>query len=281
MFGFNNIKNNDKIIVGDIVKNINKFINNIKTYNKYAIRSAKAELKSEVSDSYLNWLWWIIEPLCFMLIYTFVFGVIFKNNTPYFASFVFIGLTAWEFFNRMISGSVKLIINNRDLVTKVYLPKYILLLSKSYTYLFKMGISLLITLGLMLFQGVAFSWHIIFIIPILFVLYILSFGVGMILMNYGVIFNDLGNLTKIGLRMVFYLSGVFYNIRERLNGTLQYLLLRGNPAAFCMDELRKVLLENRIPSFEGLCFWFIVGLILCLFGINSIHKNENSYAKVI
>ena len=61
-------------------------------------------------------------------------GYVFKNNTPHFASFVFVGLTAWEFFNRMISGSVKLIINNRDLVTKVYIPKYILLLSKSFTY---------------------------------------------------------------------------------------------------------------------------------------------------
>ena len=70
-----------------------KFFNNIKKYYKYAIRSAKAELKSEVADSYLNWLWWIIEPLCFMLIYVFVFGYIFKHREPYFASFIYIGLT--------------------------------------------------------------------------------------------------------------------------------------------------------------------------------------------
>ena len=109
-----------------------KFFYNIKKYYRYAIRSAKAELKSEVADSYINWLWWIIEPLCFMLIYTFVFDYVFVNNEPYFASFVFVGLTAWTFFNRMVSGSVKLITNNRDLVTKVYIPKYILLLSKSF-----------------------------------------------------------------------------------------------------------------------------------------------------
>ena len=46
-----------------------------------------------------------------MLIYTFVFGFVFKNSEPYFASFIFIGLTCWEFFNRMLTGSVKLIIN--------------------------------------------------------------------------------------------------------------------------------------------------------------------------
>lgn len=263
------------------MRNIKLFLENIKKYNKYAIRSAIAELKSEVADSHLNWLWWIIEPLCFMLIYTFIFSVVFTNNTPYFASFVFIGLSAWEFFNRMISGSVKLITNNRGLVTKVYIPKYILLLSKSYTYLFKMFISLVIAFILMAFQGVPITLYIFFIIPIIIILYILSFGIGMILMHYGVLFNDLANLTKIGLRMIFYLSGIFYNIRERLDGTLQFVLLRANPIAFCMDELRKVMLEAQLPSFEGLLFWLAIGIIICIIGIRIIHKNENSYAKVI
>lgn len=263
---------------------MSKFFYNLKKYYKYAIRAAKAELKSEVADSYLNWLWWIIEPFCFMLIYTFVFGMIFPNNTPFFASFVFVGQTAWEFFNRMVNGSVKLIINNRDLVTKVYIPKYILLLSKSFTYLFKMCISLAITFGLMLYQGVPLSWHILLFIPIFLVLYIISFGIGMILMHFGVTLNDLGNLTNIGLRMLFYLSGIFYNITERLgkrNPTLCFFLLRANPVAFCMNELRKCMLYNKLPSFEGLAFWLVIGIILCAFGAHVIHKNENSYAKVI
>lgn len=258
-----------------------KFINNIKKYYKYAIYSAKAELKSEVADSYLNWLWWIIEPLCFMLIYTFIFGYVFKNNQPYFASFVFIGLTAWNFFNRMISGSVKLIVNNRDLVTKVYIPKYILLLSKSFTYLFKMGISLLIAFALMIFQQVPFTWHILLFIPVVIVLYLISFGIGMILMNLGVFLNDLYNLVNIGLKMVFYLSGVFYNIKTRLNGTLGFVLLRANPIAFIMNELRKVLINGQMFSISGLLFWFVIGIVLCMIGIHTIHKNENSYAKVI
>ena len=258
-----------------------KFLNNIRKYFKYAVYAAKAELKSEVADSYLNWLWWVVEPFCFMLIYTFVFGVVFKNNTPYFASFVFIGLTIWDFFNRMINGSVKLITSNRDLVTKVYIPKYILLLSKSFTYLFKMGISVLITFVLMIFQGVPFTWNILFMVPIFIVVYIFTFGVGMILMHYGVTLNDLGNLTNIALRMIFYLSGVFYNINERLQGSIKYLLLRVNPIAFCMNELRKVLLQGKFPSFEGLGIWLLISIGLCLIGINLIHKNENSYAKVI
>lgn len=257
------------------------FFKNLKKYYKYAIRSAKAELKSEVADSRLNWLWWVIEPLAFMLIYTFVFGVIFNNKTPYFASFVMIGVAAWDFFNRMINVSSKLIINNRDLVTKVYLPKYILLFSKSLTYIFKLGISLCLAFILMIIQGVPFSWTYILIIPILFVLYVICFGIGMILMNYGVTLNDLGNLTNIGLKMMFYLSGVFFNINEKLGGTAAFVLLKVNPIAFCINELRNVTVFSTLPSIIGLLVWLAIGTILCWIGVHVIHKNENSYAKVI
>lgn len=257
------------------------FFKNLKKYKKYAIRSAKAELKSEVADSRLNWLWWIIEPFCFMIIYTFVFGVVFPNNEPYFASFVMVGLACWDFFNRMILGSVKLITSNRDLVTKVYLPKYILLLSKSFTYLFKMMISLCLAFGLMVFQGVPFSWTFLLIIPVIVILYIISFGLGIILMHYGVTLNDLSNLTNIALKMVFYISGIFYNIKSRLGGTLGFILLRANPVAFCMNEARKVTVYGELPSFEGLIFWLVIGIVLCMIGIRLIHKYENSYAKVI
>jgi ABC-type polysaccharide/polyol phosphate export permease len=258
-----------------------KFFQNIRKYYKYAIRSAKAELKSEVADSYLNWLWWVIEPFAFMVIYSFVFGVIFKSNEQYFASFVMVGLAAWDFFNRMITGSVKLITNNRDLVTKVYVPKYILLLAKSFTYLFKFFISLGLAFGLMFYQHVPFTWNMLLIFPVIIVLYIVSFGCGMILMHFGVSFNDLSNLTNIALRMVFYLSGIFYNITKRLKGRLGWVLLRFNPIACMMNELRKATVYGKMISFELIGFWLVIGLILCCFGVHVIHKNENSYAKVI
>lgn len=258
-----------------------KFFENMKKYQKYAVRSAKAELKSEVADSRLNWLWWVIEPLCFMLVYTLVFGVVFQSKEDHFSVFIMFGLTFWDFFNRMMTGSVKLILNNRDLVTKVYLPKYILLYSKSLTYLFKMGISFALTFGLMLVVGAPFTWHIIFLIPVVAVLYILSFGLGMILMHFGVTFDDLFNLTHIGLRMLFYLTGVFYNIKKRIGGTLGFLMLKVNPVACLINEARKVGFYGVMPSYKLMGAWLLCGLILCVIGIHLIHKYENSYAKVI
>ena len=53
---------------------MNRFIKDTKKYWKYTIYAAKSQLKTEVANSYLNWIWWILEPFCFMLIYAFVFG---------------------------------------------------------------------------------------------------------------------------------------------------------------------------------------------------------------
>ena len=57
-----------------------RFINDIKRYYKYSIYSAKAELKSEVAGSYLGWLWWFLEPLCFMFVYAFLVLAVFKTS---------------------------------------------------------------------------------------------------------------------------------------------------------------------------------------------------------
>ena len=45
-----------------------RFRDDMKKYWKYAIYSSKAQLKAEVANSYLNWLWWVLDPLCFMLL---------------------------------------------------------------------------------------------------------------------------------------------------------------------------------------------------------------------
>jgi len=100
-------------------------------------------------------------------------------------------------------------------------------------------------------------------------------------MHFGVYIDDLKNVSNIVLRFVFYLSGIFYNINYRLQGKLKFFLLRANPIAFIMSEMRKVMIYEKNPSFEGLAIWLVIGIVLTIIGIHTIEKNENSYAKVI
>lgn len=258
-----------------------RFICNIKKYFKYAIYSAKADLKAEVAGSHLNWLWWILDPLCFMMIYMFIAGIVFKSTEENFQVFVFIGLTAWDYFNKNITASVKLVSNNKGIVSKIYIPKYILILQKSFVNLFKMGISWVLIFIFMIILKVPFTLNLLYIIPIMIVFYIVTFGICSILLHFGIFVEDLANVTNLGLKLVFYLSGIFYSIKRRVPTKYSGLLLTGNPAAFVIDSFRRVILYNKAPMLLILGMWLGIGLLLTFIGIWIIHRYENSYAKVI
>ena len=120
---------------------VKRFVVDVQKYFRYSLVSAKAELKTEVANSYLNWIWWVLNPLCFMLIYTFIFGYVFKAKEQYFPVFIFIGLTMWDFFNHTLKSSVKIVKRNKSVVSRVYFPKYILIISQILADGFKMLIS--------------------------------------------------------------------------------------------------------------------------------------------
>ena len=258
-----------------------RFIRDIKKYFGFSVVSAKAQLKSEVANSYLNWLWLILDPICFMLIYTFIFGYVFKAKEPYFPIFIFIGLSMWDFFNRMINQSVRIVKTNKPIVSKVYLPKYILVLTKVWVNSFKMMISFAIVILMMIFWRVPFTYKIIYTIPTLLLLLLFTFACSLWLLHYGVFVEDLSNVITIVLRMLFYLTGIFYNVATRIPAPYGELLTRYNPMAFFLECMRNSLLYGKIPHRKLMLAWFVVSIILAGTGIRKIYKNENSYVKVI
>ena len=259
-----------------------RFVKDIKKYKNYIIYATKSELKTEIINSYLGWTWMILEPLAFMFIYMFIAGIIFKSKVEYFPIFVFIGLTIWNFFNKMVVASVKLVTNNRDTVTKVYLPKFVLLFTKMGVNLFKMFISFLIVIVFMVFYKVPITWNVLWFLPITITAVIFTFGVCTFMMHIGVFVEDLTNLTNIALRMLFYMTGVFYDLSTRLhNAVYRALLLDLNPLANIIYNLRNVLIYSSAPVGMWTLIWFFIGVALSILGIKTIYKYENTYVKVM
>lgn len=257
-----------------------RFINDTKKYFRYSVFSAKAQLKAEVADSYLNWIWWILEPFCMMLIYTFIFGRVFNAREPYFPIFVYIGLGMWQFFERTIKQSIRLVKNNKSIVTKVYMPKFILILTRIWINGFKMMVSYGIVVVMMLFYKVPVTWNVLYFIPIILVLFIFTFGCSAFLMHFGVYVADLTNVMNIVLKFLFYLTGIFYNIETKID-EIGPLLAKANPMAFLITSMRRCLIYESTPGRKMLLLWLIVSLVISTFGLIKIYKYENSYVKMI
>lgn len=259
-----------------------RFINDIKKYYKYSLYSAKAYLKEEVASSHLNWLWWLLDPICFMLIYVFIFSVVFPTGRePLFPAFIFLGITIWQFFEKNVSQSVKLVKNNKSIVTKVYIPKFILLIITMLKNGFKMLISFGIVLMMVIFYRVPPSINMLYILLVMLTLFVVTFACGTILMHFGVFVEDLANVVKIVLRLLFYMTGVFYSVSSRIPPPYGWWAVRINPVALILQSGRECLLYNTTPNIKWLIYWLIAGTAVSAFGIHMIYKNENGYAKVV
>lgn len=271
----------DQITLGGLNRYITRFVKDLKKYIPYAVRSAKADLRSEVANAYLDWLWWLIEPVCMMLIYAVIFGAVFKASEPYYTVFIFIGITLWGFFSRNISASVNMVRANKGIITKIYMPKYILYFSKMLVNGFKMLVSMAVILVMMICYRVPPTINILYAVLTLIPFFLFTFGLGTILMHYGVYVNDLGYITGIVLNMLMYLSGTFYSIGTRFPEPYGGIVLQFNPVAFFIATIRDGLLYGISPDWILLGIWSFVSVILIALGVFTIYSNENAYVKVI
>ena len=146
---------------------------------------------------------------------------------------------------------------------------------------FKMLVSFSLVFVMMFHKSIPFTLNILHLIPIVIVLFSITFAISTFLLHFGIFIDDLGNLMKAFMRLLFYMSGIIYSITDRLPVSYAWILLDFNPIAVIADALRTALLYGSCPNYLLLGIWFVVSCIVGYVGIRIIQKHENSYAKVI
>ena len=260
---------------------ITTFFKNISKYREYMVYAAKADLNAEVANSYLNRLWWILEPFCNMLVYVVVFGRVMGSNIERYATFVFSALLMWNFFNHIINYSVKCIRYNRDIVTKIYVPKYVLLLTNMVLNFIKLMFSVLVLVVMLIIFKTPISWAVLWVIPAYMLMLIFSFGLGMIFLHYGVFIDDLGYAVNILLTLLMFLSGIFYDVKTTLMEPLSFIVECCNPMVVFINAMRNALLYQEVTNVPIVIAWMLISVLMSYIGIHIVNKNENGYVKVI
>ena len=149
---------------------------------------------------------------------------------------------------------------------------------------YKMLFSAAIVVVLMVVLQVEISWYVLCFIPILIVLILVTFAISINLMHFGVFVEDLSNVISIFMQLMFYMSGIMYNIDTRLgaiNPEAAKLMVYCNPMALIIKNMRNVLIYKQGPEWIPLAIWTVIAIIFAVIGIRKIYKNENNYVKVI
>ena len=254
-----------------------KFIKEIYRYRNYIIYAVKSDLKAQVSNTMLGYLWWLLDPLLNMLIYTLLVTFIFQKNIPNFPVFVYCALLPWKWATATFSSSAKCIRANIGILNNVQMPIFILPLVHTIVNFIKYLFGLIVLFGLVLVFRIPLTIHIVEIIPVIVVNFIFIFGFALIFTHIGVIIKDFNNTLSHILRVWFYLSPGMYAL-EGISSSYRNIWWF-NPMTTIFISYREVVMYGRNPLYKGLMIWFIIGIVIIWLGLNTLYKNTGSYGK--
>ena len=170
------------------------------------------EYISRYKRSFLGVLWAILEPLFTMAIMAVVFSAILNQSIENYPIFLFSGLIVWNLFNMSTIRATKGMVGERHMLGRIYIPRTIFVFTSIGTNLLNFTVAFVILLIMLPIWNVKVTLAILFIPIALLVVLLFSLGVGLILSVLSIFFSDIQSIYTILLRLLLYLSGIFYDV---------------------------------------------------------------------
>ena len=238
---------------------------------------AQKDFKIRYRNSVLGFLWSLLNPLAYMVILTLVFSVLLRVNIPNYAPWFLIGVLVWRFFSVGTSQGLFCILGNPSLVSKVYMPRYLIVLSNNLANFLGSSLEFLALFPLLVVLGVKLTWYAFLLPAILIPEYLLIFGLSLSLSSLNVKYRDFNQLWDIALQLGFFLCPLVYDVSLIPDRYRTLYLL--NPVTALMVFARDVLLLNQLPTtfdvaviISGVALFLAIGLLI-------FHRREGRLAE--
>ena len=251
------------------------FFYQIYSYREYLKQSVLRDLRTKYKRSALGYLWTMLHPLAMMAILAVVFSHIMRIPVENYAVFLFAGLLPWNYFSSTSMMSIANIRANARLIGQIPVPKYIFLVSLTFSNMVNLLLAIVPLLVIMLATGRHVPWTML-LLPVVFLpIYFLTTGLSLVLSASNVFFDDTLHLAEVALQGLYFMSPILYH-RELLPARLiDYLVL--NPL-FCQIEfMRNVIYDGTIPDLYTFGINLVASFLFLVAGLYFFKKSEDKF----
>jgi ABC-type polysaccharide/polyol phosphate export permease len=242
----------------------------------------RREVRQRYKGSALGLAWTLITPAVMVGAYSVVFKFLLRIDIPYYALFLFVGLTIWTLFLGSAQLAAGSLVANAGLVTKVRFPRQIVPLAAMTGNAVTAGAMLAIAMPLCLVFTEGSLVPLVLLPVLLLLLGCLTVGFGLLLSAVNVYFRDTEHiLAAIGLPWIF-LSPVFYSF-DRVpalqdHGWAEALLHWANPVAPFIVAIQDVLFWGRWPFWGDVLYSVVAGGVVLAIGARTFRRLEREMA---
>lgn len=251
------------------------YVKNFKKYFYLLTILVKRDIKKKYKGSFLGILWSLLNPLLNMIVLTIIFSTLFNNTVKNFPVYLLSGRLLFEFFNSSTTTSMKSIITSANLINKVYIPKYIITVSKIISNFIFFAISLIDLIIIMIVTRADVTINIIYAPIYLLLLFIFTCGISLILATITVFFRDVEYLYGVCTTALMYASAIFYP-PEIIPDNYQLILIL-NPMYYFIKGFRNVVYYGLPIELNNLLICFFIAFISIIVGIIVFEKKQDEF----
>jgi ABC-2 type transport system permease protein len=237
----------------------------------------RKEIKVRYRGSVLGLMWSYVKPLMQFLIYFIALGIFLnlERGTPNYAIYLFSGIVLVNFFTESLANATRSIVDNRDLIRKIYLPRELFPAATVWVSAAHFLPQLLVLIGACLIVGwVPSIVQIATVILVFLMVATLATGLGLLFGAVNVYFRDSENIVDMIVMVVTWASPVLYvwSMVERVMGPW-YWLYQLNPMTTAVEIFHWTFWQPTLKSDQiGLAdmppglltFWLPVSLLVTL-----------------
>jgi ABC-2 type transport system permease protein len=222
---------------------LNKMLNNILTHRNKALLTelVRTDFKLRYQGSVLGYAWSLLRPLFMFLILYLVFAVVFKvgESIPNYPIYLLLGIVMWNFFQEMTSQSLSSIVGRGDLIRKIRIPRWMIVVSASVGALINLGLNMIVVMIFVLVSGMDLLATSPLILFFILEVYLFSLGIGLLLSALFVKYRDISYIWDVFLQAGFYATPILYPLALVTSEAMQKVIML-NPMAQAIQGARNV-----------------------------------------
>jgi len=239
------------------------------------------EVKTRYKQSILGYFWVILNPLAQMIVMSFAFSIILRiptnaaGNIPY-SIFLFVALLPWNLFSNSLSSATASLVGSSSLITKVYFPRTILVLSTILAKIVDFLFASIILIIYMIIYQVPININILWIIPIFIIQQIFTIGLSLFFAAANLLYRDIQYLLTLILLLWMYITPVIYPadlVPEKYRIVFQL-----NPMAVIVNAYRQTILGGGAPNYSSLLIACLLSIFVLLLGLSYFKSREKIFA---
>ena len=256
-----------------------KVFKDLYNYRELLKTSVKKDIGGKYKNSFLGVLWSFINPLLQILVYALIFPLVMKNGGSYkdYTVFMVCGLIPWAYFTTVINRASFIMIENGNILKKVYFPRSILPLSLVTSETINFLVSCIIILAFIVFKGFGISKFILFFPLVLLIQYVLLLGIALIFSAVTVYMRDIQHFIGVVLQLLFYATPIVYSIDTIPEGFRW--ILKWNPMTYIIEGYRAIFYNQTMPDLKALGILGVISIVILIVGYLLFNKLQKRFAE--